>query len=100
MDAHTDSVGSTQASQASAAIPLTQLPVGVPARVVQIVHDADGHWRKLSVLGLVPGVTLCLLQRFPTYAVRVGLATIAIDGQLASLVRVEPLQTPQTSAGT
>ncbi|MDW8106252.1 MAG: FeoA family protein [Armatimonadota bacterium] len=91
MDTHANSVDPAQASQATTAIPLTQLPVGVPARVVQIMHDTDGHWRKLSVLGLVPEAMLHLLQRFPAYVVRVGLATVAIDGQLARLVMVEPL---------
>jgi len=86
-------LGEAEASGESAgrALPLTQLPTGAQARIVQVVHDHDGHWRKLSALGVVPGAMLYLQQRFPTYAIRVGLSTIAVDTLLASLIYVEPL---------
>lgn len=70
---------------------LSDLAPKVPAQVVQIVHDPEGHWRKLSVLGIVPGVQVRLLQRFPTFVVQVGYSQVALDRQLARLVQVEPL---------
>ncbi|MFN7016355.1 MAG: FeoA family protein [Fimbriimonadales bacterium] len=93
MDQKHRGVGAAEASGQSAehALPLTQLPTGAQARIVRIVHDPDGHWRKLSALGIMPGATLALLQRFPTYAIRVGMSTTAVDAQLASLIWVEPL---------
>ncbi len=91
MDTQPDSMGAEQARSEGRAIPLTQLPSGAQARVVRVVHDADGHWRKLSALGIVPGTMLQLVQRFPTYALRTGLAMVAIDKQLAALIEVEPL---------
>lgn len=69
---------------------LNALPKGASARVVQIHHDAEGHWRKLSVLGIVPGATVRMVQRFPTFVVQVGYALVAIDEQLASQVQVHP----------
>lgn len=71
--------------------PLTELKTGASARIVQIVHDPEGHWRKLNALGIVPGATLCLVQRVPTFVVQVGLSLLAIDRQLATQVLVEPL---------
>jgi len=70
---------------------LSELPLKQSARVVQIQHDPAGHWRKLSALGLVPGVQIVLVQRFPTFVVQVGHSLVAIDRHLASLVQVEPL---------
>ncbi len=74
--------------------PLSELRTGASARVVQIVHDPEGHWRKLNALGIVPGATVCLIQRFPTYVVQVGLSQLALDRQLTSQVLVE--ETPPT----
>ncbi|MCX7993541.1 MAG: ferrous iron transport protein A [Fimbriimonadales bacterium] len=93
MDQEFSGLGAAEAAGdgAGRAIPLTQLPTGTQARIVRVVHDHDGHWRKLSALGITPGATLYLQQRFPTYALRVGLSTLAVDTQLAKLIYVEPL---------
>lgn len=93
MDPKLSELGKTEASgdDARDAVPLTHLPTGRQARIVRVVHDHDGHWRKLSALGIVPGAMVYLLQRFPTYAVRVGMSTIAVDTQLAQLIWVAPL---------
>ncbi|MCL6536485.1 MAG: ferrous iron transport protein A [Armatimonadetes bacterium] len=93
MDPKLSELGTTEASGGDArdAVPLTHLPTGRQARIVRVVHDHDGHWRKLSALGIVPGATVYLLQRFPTYAVRVGMSTIAVDTQLAQLIWVAPM---------
>lgn len=93
MDSTPDSLGAAQASGGDLrAVPLTQLPTGAQARIVRVVHDPDGHWRKLSALGVVPGAALYLLQRFPTFTLRIGMSTLAVDTQLANLIYVEPLE--------
>lgn len=71
-------------------MPLSALERGASARVVEIVHDSDGHWRKLSALGIVPGATVRIVQRFPTFVVQVGYGLVAIDRRLAQQVRVHP----------
>ncbi len=92
MDTKPCELGTAQASGDGAqAVPLTQLPKGAQARIVRVVHDHDGHWRKLSVLGIMPGATVYVQQRFPAYAVRIGMSTVALDAQLAGLIFVEPL---------
>ncbi|MEN3002660.1 MAG: FeoA family protein [Armatimonadota bacterium] len=72
-------------------IPLPKLRTGAQARIVHIVHDAEGHWRKLAALGVMPGALVRLVQRFPTYVLQIGYSTIAIDHQLAAQIEVEPL---------
>ncbi|GIV08141.1 MAG: hypothetical protein KatS3mg019_0232 [Fimbriimonadales bacterium] len=92
MDTEPRKLGEAQAPAGGAeAIPLTQLPKGAQARIVRVVHDHDGHWRKLSALGIMPGAIVSIQQRFPAYAVRIGLSTVALDAQLAGLLFVEPL---------
>lgn len=71
-------------------ISLNALKQGASARVVQIRHDSQGHWRKLSALGIVPGATVRMVQRFPTFVVQVGYTLVAIDNELASQVHVHP----------
>ncbi len=72
-------------------IPLTRLRTGETARIVRIEPDLEGHWRKLTALGICPGAVLCLVQRFPTYVLQIGCSTIAIDRQLACQIEVERL---------
>ncbi len=43
---------------------------------------------KLAALGILPGVRLHVVQRSPVWVLRVGRAEIAIDGTLASRIRV------------
>ncbi|MCL6533809.1 MAG: ferrous iron transport protein A [Fimbriimonadales bacterium] len=72
-----------------AVMPLSALKHGASARVVQVAHDSQGHWRKLSALGIVPGATVRMVQRFPTFVVQVGYTLVAIDSELASQVQVQ-----------
>jgi len=72
---------------------LTQLRTGDTARIVRIIHDADGHWRKLTALGVVLGATVRLVQKFPTCVLQIGYSMIALDHMLASQIEVEPIAT-------
>jgi len=71
--------------------PLTQLRTGETARITRIRHDDDGHWRKLTALGVAPGAMVRLVQRFPTYVLQIGYSMIALDHTLASQIEVEPI---------
>ncbi len=77
-------------------LPLTRLPTGGTGRIVRIVHDADGHWRKLTALGVTPGAVVHLVQKFPTCVLQIGYSTIALDHQLASQIEVEPVPSSDT----
>lgn len=53
------------------------------------VHAYDAAvLRKLTALGLLPGVRVRLLRRFPCYLVELGHAQIALDRELASAIVV------------
>lgn len=70
---------------------LTQLRAGTTARITRIAHDTDGHWRKLAALGVMPGATVRLVQKFPTCVLQIGYSMIALDHQLASQIEAEPM---------
>jgi DtxR family transcriptional regulator, Mn-dependent transcriptional regulator len=66
---------------------LADLGVGDQARVTLVSSRMDGLER-LGTLGLVPGTTVRLVQRRPSYVVDVGETTIAIDTALARAIFV------------
>jgi len=66
---------------------LADLGVGEAARVTLVANRMDGLER-LGTLGLVPGTTVRLVQRRPSFVVDVGETTIAIDAALARAIFV------------
>jgi len=74
-------------------LPLTALRAGSTARIVHIVQDSEGHWRKLTALGVVPGAVVRLVQKFPSYVLQIGYSPLALDHQLTAQIEVEPLPT-------
>lgn len=71
-----------------AAVSLTDLPEGERARVVgldRVESAATGH---LVALGVLPGVELTLVQRYPAFVVRIGHAEFALDRELAARIHL------------
>jgi DtxR family Mn-dependent transcriptional regulator len=66
---------------------LADLGVGEEAQVTLVRSRMDGLER-LGTLGLVPGTTVRVVQRRPSYVVDVGETTIAIDAALARAIFV------------
>ena len=69
--------------------PLDRLGVGERGRIVYIVPREPERLVKLSSLGIVPGVTISLLQRSPAAVLRVGETTLAVDPAIASEIYVK-----------
>ena len=66
---------------------LTALAPGDEATVACL--DAEGSaLNKLASLGILPGVRLRLVQRYPAFVFRLGFGEVAVDSTLAALVRV------------
>jgi len=65
---------------------LAQLAKGQTRPIKEIVHDNDGHWRKLAAFGIMPGVSVTMLQRWPTFVVRIGRTEVGLDETTSSLV--------------
>jgi len=68
---------------------LGQCPCGRPMRVVSVASDAAGIGRRLSAMGIRPGVELDILQRIGDKAViRLGGTRLAVAGHMLERVRV------------
>lgn len=75
-------------------LPLALLGTGSCA-VVLSIDDSSTHERsKLMALGIVPGVDLRLIQKFPSYVVTVGFTQLALDKETAGLIHVRRRQDP------
>ena len=68
--------------------PVTEMEVGDAGIVSCLTDPAHPRAARLAALGVLPGVPLRLVQSYPAYVVRLGFAELALDGELARLVRV------------
>jgi DtxR family Mn-dependent transcriptional regulator len=69
--------------------PLGSLAVGERGRIVYIVPREPERLVRLSVLGIVPGVEIALVQKSPAAVLRVGETTLAVDPEIAAEIYVK-----------
>lgn len=69
-------------------LPVTLLGEGVRARVVRLDEPGSQATAHLVALGVLPGVELTLLQRYPAFVMRIGHTEFAVDDQLARRIHV------------
>ena len=69
-------------------VPLTLLGEGVRARVVRLDEPGSQGTAHLVALGVLPGVELTLLQRYPAFVMRMGHTEFAVDDQPARRIHV------------
>jgi DtxR family transcriptional regulator, Mn-dependent transcriptional regulator len=67
---------------------LTGLRPGARGAVTCLEEPWTTDAARLAGLGVLPGVRLRLLQRYPAYVIQLGRSQIAIDSALAARVRV------------
>lgn len=73
---------------------VTGLPtfdVGATGRIVFIAPRFHDRMDRLAALGVIPGSTLKLHQRSPSYVIEVGETTIALDPEIAGEIFVKPV---------
>ena len=68
---------------------LADLRPGDGATVVDVDGTDPRRAAVLASLGLLPGVAVTVVQRWPAWVVRLGFAEVALDTELARQVRVE-----------
>jgi ferrous iron transport protein A len=67
-------------------IPLSTLEINTTATVSAIDPEDQGMLNKLFAMGIVPGVSLRLEQRFPSYIVQVGRTRASFDSKTAEKI--------------
>jgi Fe2+ transport system protein FeoA len=70
--------------------PVSRLRAGESGIIVRITSTAPERLVKLSSLGVMPGVRVTLLQRSPAVVLQIAETAIALDGEVADAILVEP----------
>jgi Fe2+ transport system protein FeoA len=68
---------------------------GEAAEILGLSGDRPSRRNNLAVFGLVPGSEVRLLQRYPSYVLRIGETVLALDGEVAGDIVV---RRPETAA--
>lgn len=63
---------------------------GIETEIIAVRPRDKKVLHKLTALGLLPGVRVRLLRRFPCYLIELGHMQIALDRELASAIVVRP----------
>jgi DtxR family Mn-dependent transcriptional regulator len=72
---------------------LRTFEVGATGRIVFIAPKFHDRMDRLAALGVIPGSTVKLHQRSPSYVIEVGETTIALDPEIAGEIFVKPIDT-------
>jgi DtxR family Mn-dependent transcriptional regulator len=70
---------------------LRTFELGATARIVFIAPKFHDRMDRLAALGVIPGSTIRLHQRSPSYVIEVGETTIALDPEIAGEIYVKPI---------
>jgi len=70
-------------------IPLEELGLGEEGRIVFIAPKSHQRLDRLSTLGVVPGSTLRMHQKNPSYVLQIGETTLALDREIVRNIYVK-----------
>jgi len=70
------------------------LHTGMRGQIVRIDQTNKTRLRKFLAMGLLPGVNMELLRRFPSYLIKMGHTQIAIDAEMAAGIYVRTDHAP------
>ncbi|WP_234945292.1 metal-dependent transcriptional regulator [Anaeromyxobacter sp. Fw109-5] len=71
---------------------LRSFDLGASGRIVFIAPKFHDRMDRLAALGVIPGSTIRLHQRSPSYVIEIGETTIALDPEIAGEIYVKPVE--------
>ncbi len=71
---------------------LRSFELGAVGRIVFITPKFHDRMDRLAALGVIPGSTIRLHQRSPSYVIEIGETTIALDPEIAGEIFVKPVE--------
>jgi len=75
---------------------LKNFDLGATGRIVFIAPKFHDRMDRLAALGVIPGCTIRLHQRSPSYVIEVGETTIALDPEIAGEIFVKQVEARST----
>jgi DtxR family transcriptional regulator, Mn-dependent transcriptional regulator len=76
----------------SLVVPLADLNRGQSGRIAYLHTEDRGILRKIMAMGALPGASLTLVQKFPSYVFQIGQSQFAIDREMAERIYIWLLQ--------
>jgi DtxR family Mn-dependent transcriptional regulator len=89
-----DCCGTVQRTVRPLVTGLPSFELGATGRIVFIAPKFHDRMDRLAALGVIPGSTIRLHQRSPSYVIEVGETTIALDPEIAGEIFVKPVEAP------
>jgi DtxR family Mn-dependent transcriptional regulator len=82
--------------------PLGELQTGQGGQIAYIQMNNPKHLQKLMAMGVLPGVPIVLLRRFPSFVFEAGYSQFAVDKEIAAdiYVRLIPKATASRQGAT
>ncbi|HUH11568.1 MAG TPA: FeoA family protein [Longimicrobiales bacterium] len=71
-------------------VPLTSLAPGRFGTVSCLQEPGGARATRLAAMGVLPGVRIGLVQRWPSFVFRLGWSEFAVDEAMADHIRVHP----------
>lgn len=71
-------------------VPLSELPLGGRGVISCLQHPGSRSGGRLAAMGVLPGVEIELVQRYPAFVFRLGFSEFAVDEGMAGHIRVHP----------
>lgn len=80
--------------QAGVVVALSETAAGDEGEIAYLNTTDPSSFQKLLSLGLMPGARIRVLQRFPSFVVRVGEGQVALDREIAAqiFIRTAPIR--------
>lgn len=72
-------------------IPIINMQNGQEGTIVELVTQDKDILRKLMSMGILPGVGVKLIMKYPSVVLQAGYTQVALDLGIASVVVVEPI---------
>lgn len=69
-------------------VPLLNLEIKDKGQIAYLQTKDKNQMQKLISIGVIPGISIILLQKFPSYIFQIGQAQFAIDKELANSIYV------------
>jgi len=68
---------------------ITEMKAGQKAKIKRVEVSNNNDINKLIVFGITEGEILELIQKFPSYVIKVGNTKVALDKDMASSIQVD-----------
>lgn len=83
-----DCCRTTESEVSTLVTPITEMKTGDVGRVIYITTSFQHRLDRISGIGIMPGARISVLQRIPTFVIRVGESQVALDHNIASGIYV------------